>query len=263
MSAREIGKTIGVWASIATIIGMCIAAVALIPEFGQWLSPREPYIPTVDDVSSQETNEAGLFSPTSQPTQKPQDLWQFYVDDIKSTIPDATVSPDTLKDIAGKIPSDVPFLAEADVGLIPYQYTWKIIDREGPLSLNAPEGGYAFVAWGNGSIRANEFYTEFQAIEDNAYLVLVIGKSSDGTSADLNTPLELSDFTPGFSGCNFASPAKGQVFPERRVVNKAWLSQQLWWAASHNLITVSIWDVSIGQRLDYNVNPNDFMWSEK
>ena len=39
---KDIGKTIGIVASIATIIATCIAAIALIPAFGQWLSPREP-----------------------------------------------------------------------------------------------------------------------------------------------------------------------------------------------------------------------------
>jgi len=57
----------------------------------------------------------------------------IYVDDIKSTIPNAPVTADTLKEIARKIPASVPFLAEAEVGLIPYQYNWRILDREGPV----------------------------------------------------------------------------------------------------------------------------------
>lgn len=37
----DFGKTIGIWASIATIIGTCIAVIALVPAFGQWISPKE------------------------------------------------------------------------------------------------------------------------------------------------------------------------------------------------------------------------------
>jgi hypothetical protein len=195
------------------------------------------------------------------PTPTP-DLWQFYVDDIKSTIPNAPVTADTLKEIARKIPASVPFLAEAEVGLIPYQYNWRILDREGPVFLNAPEGGYAYIAWGYGNVRTNEFSVNFQGIEGNDHLVLVVGKPDDGTPTDLNTPLQLSDFHAGFAGTNFAAPAKGQVFPNRKVV-KAWLSQQLWWAAKHSSITVTIWDVSNGKRFIYGVNPSNFAWIAK
>ena len=206
------------------------------------------------------TSSNPVATPINTPT---PDLWQFYVDDIKSTIPNAPVTTNTLKGIADKIPSDVPFLAEAEVGLIPYQYTWTILSTEPPVSLNAPEGGYAYIAWGYGIIKTSQFSFNFQAIEDNAYVILAIGKPNDGTSTDLNTPLQLSDFHLGFAGANFAVPAPGQVFPNREVVNKAWLSQQLWWASTHRQITVSILDLLTGNRYDYDVNPSTFKWSTK
>jgi hypothetical protein len=40
--SKDVGKILGIFASIATIIGTCIAAIALIPAFGSWFSPREP-----------------------------------------------------------------------------------------------------------------------------------------------------------------------------------------------------------------------------
>ena len=40
----DFGKIIGISASIATIIGTCIAVIALIPAFGQWLSPKDQSI---------------------------------------------------------------------------------------------------------------------------------------------------------------------------------------------------------------------------
>jgi hypothetical protein len=40
--SKDFGKTLGILASIAAIIGTCVAVIALIPAFGSWLSPREP-----------------------------------------------------------------------------------------------------------------------------------------------------------------------------------------------------------------------------
>lgn len=45
MSEKPPVVIIGVLASIATIIGTCIATVALIPAFGEWLNPRDPATP--------------------------------------------------------------------------------------------------------------------------------------------------------------------------------------------------------------------------
>lgn len=218
--------------------------------------------PSYTSVQSAPPTRVALQSPTPMPKPTP-DLWQFYVDDIKSTIPNAEVTVDTLKGIARKIPSSVPFFAEAEVGLIPYQHTWRILDREGPAFLNAPEGGYAYIAWGYGTITTDRFSISFPAVEDNDHLVLVIGNPDDGTFKDLNTPLRLTDYHAGFAGTNFATPAKGQIFPNRNVINKAWFAQQLWWASKHKSITVTIWDVSNGNRFVYDVNPSSFVWTGK
>ena len=51
----DFGKIIGILASIATIIGTCIALIALIPAFGQWLSPKDQSIiiqPTFTPVAN-------------------------------------------------------------------------------------------------------------------------------------------------------------------------------------------------------------------
>lgn len=198
------------------------------------------------------------LSPTFAPT---PDLWQFYVDDIRKSSPNASVTTEILKNIAAQIPASVPYFAEAEVGLIPYQYNGNVIDRAGPVSLNTPEGGYAYISWGNGKIATNEITVDYQWAEGNAYLVLIIGKSDDGTSADLNTSLELSEFSSGNIYTNFASPAPSQVF-QRSIINKAWFAQQLWWAQKNSLITVSIVDLNTSNRLDYKVDPANFAWNK-
>jgi hypothetical protein len=189
-------------------------------------------------------------------------LWQFYVDDIKKSVPNASVTAETLKGIAAKIPESIPYFAEAEVGLIPYQYNGNIVDRPGPVSLNAPEGGYAYISWGSGKIKANEISVDYQWSEGNVYLVLVIGKPDDGTPMDLNTSLELSDFSSGNVYTNFAFPAPGQVF-RGPIINKAWFSQQLWRAQRNNLITVSILDLHTLERVDYKVEPATLTWSTR
>ncbi len=50
---NDMGKSLAILASIAAIIGACIAAIALIPAFGSWLSPREQiqYVVSSDNGS--------------------------------------------------------------------------------------------------------------------------------------------------------------------------------------------------------------------
>lgn len=274
--AKDVLAVLGAGIAIGVII-----TVVLITALG--VRPKEIYVP---GASFEIPTTAVLHSPTpmpqptytlAQPTlptrlalQSPtpmprptSDLWQFYVDDIKSTVPNAQVTVDTLKEIARKIPSSVAFFAEAEVGLIPYQHTWRILDREGPAFLNAPEGGYAYIAWGYGTITTDRFSISFPAVEDNGHLVLVVGNPDDGTFKDLNTPLRLTNYHPGFAGTNFAAPAKGQIFANRNVINKAWFAQQLWWASKHRSITVTIWDISNGDQFVYDVNPSNFVWTRK
>lgn len=58
-------KRLAKWASIAGIIGVCIAAIALIPAFGSWLMPQDStqYVPPSDN-GSPNTN---VEIPTSLP----------------------------------------------------------------------------------------------------------------------------------------------------------------------------------------------------
>jgi len=48
---KDFKRTLDILASLATIISLCIAIIALIPTFGQWLSPLYPQI-NLDDIST-------------------------------------------------------------------------------------------------------------------------------------------------------------------------------------------------------------------
>lgn len=65
---KTLSATLVILASIATIVGTCIAAIALIPAFGSWLSPQEPiqYVVTSEDNGSPITSPNIIeSSPTS------------------------------------------------------------------------------------------------------------------------------------------------------------------------------------------------------
>jgi len=240
-----------VWEIVIALVAVIIAGIVLV--FGDNLCERfvgHSCLP----VANQPTQEP---PPAQQPT---PDLWQFYVDDIKKSVPSSAITTEDLKNIAAQIPASIPYFAEAEVGIIPYPYNGNIVNNESTVSLNTPEGGYSYISWGSGKIETNEIAVEYQWLDGNIYLVLVIGKSDDNTSEDLNTLLRLSAFSSGNVYTNFATPPGGQELG-MSVINKAWFAQQLWWAQKNNMITISIVDLGSQSRLDYKVDPTSLQWN--
>ena len=199
-------------------------------------------------------------STSSSDSENSVDLWQFYVDDVKKTAPNSQITVDNLKNIASKVPTSIPYIANAKDGLIPYQYNGNVIDSDGVFSVNCPEGGYAYIAWGNGAITKDGLTINYPWIEGNVYLVLVIGIYDDGTANNLNSTLELSDFASGNVYTNFASPPPDKV-STNKIVNEAWFSQQIWWAQNNKSIIVSIWDLNSMKYSNFSVDPKEFIWS--
>lgn len=73
--SNDIGKTLGILASIAAIIGTCIAAIALIPAFGSWIDPRDPirYVtPSDNNPPDTSSNPPTAYVPDN-PTAVPQE----------------------------------------------------------------------------------------------------------------------------------------------------------------------------------------------
>jgi hypothetical protein len=54
-------KKLEIWVGVATIVGVIIAAIALIPAFGDWLSPRDPSTKT--PITAEVTNQAITQTP--------------------------------------------------------------------------------------------------------------------------------------------------------------------------------------------------------
>jgi|GEM_PF-2713447 len=202
---------------------------------------------------------------TLQPTPSPEptvDWWQFYVDDVKKAIPSASITVEDLQTIGAQIPASIPYFAEAEVGIVPSQDTGKVVDSAGPASLDAPEGGYTYLSMGYGKIAAGTLALDYEGVEGNVYLVLVVGQPDDGAATDLKTTFELAEFPSGSVYTNFAAPAPGQTV-QGPIINKAWFAQQLWWARTNPLITVSIVDLKTGQRTDYKVTAPSLTWKDK
>ena len=69
---KHVLRIIGILASLATILSVCIAAIALVPAFGQWLSPHTPVTNSAATTAPQPTatvqQVAQQPTPTSQPT---------------------------------------------------------------------------------------------------------------------------------------------------------------------------------------------------
>jgi hypothetical protein len=75
---NRLTKTIQILATMATIIGTCIAVIALIPAFGQWLNPREPApsivpptstsVPIIQSTSTFQVASGTSFLDMSKPT---------------------------------------------------------------------------------------------------------------------------------------------------------------------------------------------------
>lgn len=81
-SYNQVAKVIGLLASISTIVGTCIAVIALIPAFGQWLNPHNPaetpivptntyFIPTLTSVVSTTTPNIMYAEPPQTPIFQP------------------------------------------------------------------------------------------------------------------------------------------------------------------------------------------------
>jgi hypothetical protein len=81
MSKENSNKgNLATWASIAGIIGVCIAAIALIPAFGSWLSPKEsPQYVAPSDSGSPNTNTQILTSFPSVPNNPPVTFFNEWV----------------------------------------------------------------------------------------------------------------------------------------------------------------------------------------
>ncbi|MCD4751471.1 MAG: hypothetical protein K8R40_00175 [Anaerolineaceae bacterium] len=192
------------------------------------------------------------------------DVWRYYVDDVLSDSPNADISVKMLKEIAEKIPDDIPYFAGVKNGVRPAEENGKVLETDSSVTINAAEGGYAFFSMGEGNIDVNGKSLYYQWTKGTTILVLVIGIHDDGDATTLlNSQVEVSDYVPGNIFTSFAIPAPGQHSEGGGVVNKAWFAQQLWYGQQLPNITVSIWDLNAPDIVtNYYIDAYDFVWPE-
>lgn len=221
------------------------------------------FAPTTVVIASP-TRELSKPTATSLPTRtlpKPSptpDLFEYFAEDIKKNKPGANVSARALQEIADKIPTEVPFVVK-EGGLAAYPATGKVLETAEGEFTNLQAQGFVFISWGHGKITADGVPLPFEWKEANVYLVIVVGKSQSATT------LRVADYAAGHAYLNYAAPARDQSFPTREIINKPWLSQQLWWASDSgvNTITLSIWDIATGVVTTYTVAPTTYQWARK
>lgn len=100
-SNQNSGKKLATVAAIATIVGVCITAIALIPAFGQWLFPRAPKIvpPPTSDFQQPTQLPTEINAPPSPITGT--DELPLPPSDISITEPpiSPSTSPDTILEV--------------------------------------------------------------------------------------------------------------------------------------------------------------------
>lgn len=122
-------EKITLWASIAAIIGVCIAAIALIPAFGSWLMPQDSnqYVPPSNN-GSPNTN---VQVPTSLPNASNNPPTVFFnewvnVDTQSKTIKQVSIQAKDggtyINMIGSCSPTDCNFREEAPTVVVNYNY---------------------------------------------------------------------------------------------------------------------------------------------
>ena len=97
-------RNLGTLASIATIVGVCIAVIALVPAFGQWLTPNAP-----SDITPSESSKRIIeIVPSMTATTPPATLSNEKPSSVSST-PAPTIPPATVNYFRNfKVISDTP-----------------------------------------------------------------------------------------------------------------------------------------------------------
>jgi hypothetical protein len=135
--SKKILKTIAILASIAGIVGCCIALIGLIPAFGQWLYPREiartnispstTNTPAIITNNPTEGSNPVIVSPTDPPTEtivpEIQPTGSVFFDDFENTL-----SPQW-KVIYGQLDMFDGKLTVVDPSRTPNAYHYIILDN--------------------------------------------------------------------------------------------------------------------------------------
>lgn len=153
------------------------------------------------------------------------------------------------------LPTDMPFMAQANHGLMPHAAQGMSImqpaskDVNNPsATLNAAEHG--FQTFSGGYLTATvdgKWKLELPSQQGVHYNVYFVGKESDKSPTDLNTNIGLVDYLAKYNFTTGASPDKGQEdkYPNRNVLEPLWVAKGAIQAKLDNASVTTVKEVFI------------------
>lgn len=187
---------------------------------------------TIPATTIPETTTSTSTTTTTEAPQPELNLYALFAQDIVTGIPELNVDQveAELRYLDSTLPENLPFVSqEANEGLIFHPATGGVIEELPKVYRNASEGGGAYISAGQMTIRFDEKEFNYPYKEYNVYQIYVAGKPDDTTGRDLNTTLELDDYKAGHVYTNQYNPRQGEVFENRRFINRAKFVQDLWY----------------------------------
>ncbi|MFH1827368.1 MAG: hypothetical protein ABH812_03000 [bacterium] len=175
-------------------------------------------------------------APTTTTEIPKQDRFRYYAKDFQEAYPELSVGQITteLKHISGLVSQIDPlnFIAnETNSGIERDPENGHVIDYEGPITINVPEGGYAYLSHGHGTLTAPDgFQIELPWKENNVYLTYIRGVQDDRSSEDLNQGWKFEDFATGFVWKQHAADTR-HIDTQGQIINLEQISQDVLYAA--------------------------------
>ncbi|MEX1052402.1 MAG: hypothetical protein WEC80_00975 [Patescibacteria group bacterium] len=170
----------------------------------------------------------------------PTDRFEYYAKDFQEAYPELTKEQvkGELENLAGLVTQIEPVMnfvaSTTNSGIERDPGTGHPLDYEGPVIVNAPEGAYAYLSHGRGTLTApNGFQIELPWKENNVYLTYIRGVADDGTSADLNQGWKFNKFAVGFAYKNHAADTRHEEVntDNGQIINLEQFSQDMLYAA--------------------------------
>lgn len=248
--AQSKGNKVGLWGLLG-LLGVAGGAEAAILLNNDSSVPPADTSSTTDGTttsSSSSTTEGTTTtssSTTSIPeqgnpdtgTEQPEDRFAYYAQDYQEAYPYLTKEQiETELRFVATISADIDplnFIADLpNSGIERDPENGHVVDYEGPITVNVPEGAYAYISHGHGVLIApNGFRIVLPPQENNVYHTYIRGVADDGTSTDLNQGWKFSEFATGFVWKQHAADTRHVANHDGQIINLEQHAQDLLYAA--------------------------------
>lgn len=184
------------------------------------------------------TTTSEVTDPTLPEPDVVNDRFAYYAQDYQEAYPNLTKEQiDTELRFVARISADIDplnFIADLpNSGIERDPENGRVVDNEGPITVNVPEGAYAYLSHGRGVLIApNGFRIELPWKESNVYHTYIRGAANDNTSTDLNQGWEFSEYAIGFVWKQHAADTRHIAIEDGQIINLEQHAQDLLYAAT-------------------------------